>query len=115
MLGRDGAALVEQVHKEQFMARRNLWEQRSFEASQASSSSTKSRDHERTTHVAGAGRESFVTRPARGAPSNATARMAEREQRRRERAMPISAREQVINQTRYLLGERQSPRRRGRA
>jgi hypothetical protein len=139
MLGRDGAASAEHVHKEQFIARRNLWEQRSLKASQASSSSRKSHDCERSTHVVssnaghlrtrdvasvrhsnaegqgtGTGRESLITRPSRGTPSNATARMAEREQRRRERAIPITAREQVISQTRYLLGECQSPRRRGR-
>lgn len=143
MLGRDGATSAEHVHKEQFITRRNLWEQRSLEASQSSSSSRKPLNHERSTQVVpsirsnvghlrtrdvasvhhsnavgqggGTSQESFMTRPARGAPSNATARIAEREQRRRERAIPITAREKVISQTRYLLGERQSPRRRGRA
>lgn len=140
MFGRDGAMQAVQTHKEQFTERRRLWEQRSFEASTASSSSNKPHTHERPADITlnfdhqrlvpaaesrskkhsaarmqgDPGRERFIVRPVRAPPSNFNTRMAERDQRRRgrDRAMP-TAREKVISQTQYLLGGRQpSPRRR---
>lgn len=47
MLGKEGAALADQELKQQFESRRNLWEQRSLEASQESRTSERARSTSR--------------------------------------------------------------------
>ncbi len=50
VLGREGAALADQALKEQFELRRNLWEQRSLEASQESRTSERSGSRSTSRH-----------------------------------------------------------------